>query len=167
MDDREFEDKLSATARELHVEWESPDLWPRIRRNIEREKRPLWLAAAAAILALTIPGAWLALRPMETPATASREFLTGQALRDLELAEAAHVRAITKLTALAGPKLNDVQAPPLIASYREKLLVLDSAIAELKLNAEQNRLNARLRMELASAYAEKRRTLQEIVSDAN
>ena len=49
-------------------------------------------------------------------------------------------------------------------SYREKLLLLDSAIAETRARVERNRFNARLRQELLSLYQEKQSTLQQVVN---
>jgi hypothetical protein len=50
-------------------------------------------------------------------------------------------------------------------SYREKLLLLDSAIAECRAQIERNRFNARLRQELLSLYQEKQRTLQQVMKE--
>ena len=48
-------------------------------------------------------------------------------------------------------------------SYREKLLVLDSAIDELRSQEGQNPSNAHLRYQLLAMYREKQGTLQEIL----
>jgi hypothetical protein len=54
------------------------------------------------------------------------------------------------------------QSPtPLAASYREKLVVLDSAIADLKDNVAGNQYNVYLQNQLALLYREKQKTLQE------
>jgi hypothetical protein len=55
---------------------------------------------------------------------------------------------------------------PLAAAYREKLLVLDSEIAELKAAAANNRYNAYLQTQLAGLYREKQKTLQEWLQNA-
>jgi hypothetical protein len=49
--------------------------------------------------------------------------------------------------------------------YREKLDVLDSAIAELKASIDQNRFNTHLRRELLAVYQEKQRTLQNLMKE--
>jgi hypothetical protein len=54
---------------------------------------------------------------------------------------------------------------PLMMSYREKLLVLDSAIAECRARIDRNRFNARLRRELLSLYQEKQHTLQQVMKE--
>jgi hypothetical protein len=98
--------------------------------------------------------------PRQSVRPASRELLTDAALEEVQQAEAAYARSIDKLAAVADPGLERSQSP-LAATYREKLILLDSAIAELKNNTAQNRYNAYLRTELASLYSEKKKTLQE------
>jgi hypothetical protein len=90
----------------------------------------------------------------------SREFLTDEALQQVQQAESAYARSIEKLSQVAGPALE--QSPsPLAGAYREKLLVIDSEIADLKATVERNRYNTFLQTELASLYREKQKTLQE------
>ena len=72
--------------------------------------------------------------------------------------------AIDKLAADAKPQL-DNPATPLMANYREKLLVLDSAIDDLRAQTGQNPSNAHLRYELLAMYQEKQRTLEEILEE--
>jgi hypothetical protein len=159
--------EISRLAPQLHREWESPSLWPGIRTALAAEPRPkpvpIWrwaLAAAAVVLVaalLSVP--W---RGHRTP---SREFLTDDTLQEVQQAEAAYVRSIQKLTTLAAPTLEPSPAP-LAAVYREKLLVLDSEIAELKAAAENNRYNVYLQTQLAGLYREKQKTLQEWLENA-
>jgi hypothetical protein len=54
-------------------------------------------------------------------------------------------------------------ASPLLARYREKLRLLDAAIATCRAQLDRNRFNAHLRRELLSMYQEKRRTLQQLM----
>src|SRR5439155_8189904 len=94
-----------------------------------------WALAAAAVTAMAL----VLLRPWQS-APAGQDFLTDSALREVQQAESAYARSINKLTAIAGPGLE--QSPsPLAAAYREKLLLLDSAIQELKANVAGNRYN--------------------------
>ena len=65
---------------------------------------------------------------------------------------------------MAKPKLENPTTTPLLSSYREKLLILDSAILETRANIAQNRFNTRLQMDLADLYREKRQTLQEVLT---
>jgi hypothetical protein len=88
--------------------------------------------------------------------------LRSKALTEVESAESAYVHAIDKLAADAKPQL-DNPATPLMANYHEKLLVLDSAIGDLRAQAGQNPSNAHLRYELLAMYQEKQRTLEEIL----
>lgn len=168
-------DEISEAARELHHEWESPALWDRIDASLParpsrfRLSYPGWrlFASAAAVLLLTVSSAWMLLRPPapRPAAMASRQFLTEQALREVEVSEAAYVRSIDRLAKIAEPVL-DQSPSPLVANYREKLTVLDAAIADLKDNLGRNRLNARLSTELVSLYQEKQKTLQEVLQNA-
>jgi hypothetical protein len=171
-------DDVSAAARELHHEWESPALWDRIEASLPAGQSRFrvrgavyadWrlYASAAAVILLTVSSLWLLRRPA-TPhpaAIAGRQLLTEQALQEVQLSEAAYVRSIDHLATLAGPVL-DQPPSPLIANYREKLTVLDAAIADLKDNLQANRLNAHLSTELVSLYQEKQKTLQEVLQNA-
>jgi len=152
--------EISRVVPRLHEEWESPDLWRRIRADLaaaqpRRKPVPIWrwaLAAAAVVLIAT-----LLLRPGRQQ---SREFLTDETLQQVQQAESAYARSIEKLSQVAGPALE--QSPsPLAGAYREKLLVIDSEIADLKATVERNRYNTFLQTELASLYREKQKTLQE------
>jgi hypothetical protein len=52
---------------------------------------------------------------------------------------------------------------PLAANLRERLLVIDAAIADCRAEIERNRFNAHLRRQLLSIYQEKRQTLEQIL----
>jgi hypothetical protein len=80
----------------------------------------------------------------------------------VERAEAAYEQAIDKLDAQARPHLQNSSAP-LMANYREKLLVLDSAIADLKSQASMNPANGHVRRELLAMYHEKQDTLEQVL----
>lgn len=159
--------ELSRLAPQLHEEWESPSLWPRIQADLAaaappRKVIPMWrwaLAAAAVVtLAVTLLMPW-------RPRHAAVSSLTEDALREVQTAESAYARSIDKLSAVAGQSLE--QSPtPLAAAYREKLVLLDSAIADLKASIETNRYNVYLQTQLASLYREKQKTLQEWLDNA-
>jgi len=72
------------------------------------------------------------------------------------------VQAIDKLAAEAKPQLES-PATPLLANYHEKLVVLDSAIADLRAQAGINPSNAQLRYQLLAMYQEKQHTLEEVL----
>jgi hypothetical protein len=162
---------MSQVAPGLHEEWESPGLWPGIQAEIRADlavRRPerspwfrwgRWALAVAAVIAIAV----VLLRPGKTPG--GPDFLTDNTLREVQQAEAAYARSIDKLSAIAGPGLE--QSPsPLAAAYREKLLLLDSSIEELKTNIASNRYNAYLQTQLASLYREKQKTLQDWLENA-
>ena len=173
--------EISTTAKQLHQTWDSPDLWLRIRQSIEQE-RPIpkrrwsqsktWMLAAAAAVIVAVPvlpwrqlGIFTAPSDSAAATTASnRNFLTEQALKNVEKNEAAYRHSIEELSRLAQPRLESQTVSPLVASYREKLLMLDSAIQETRSNVAQNQFNVRLQRELADLYRDKQQTLQEILT---
>jgi hypothetical protein len=162
--------EISRLAPGLHEEWDSPQLWPSIRRELAavapvravRSTPPVWqwmlAAAAIVVLAVVLVQPWRG-KPQ------SPDFLTEETLRDVERAESAYARSIEKLSAVTAPSL-DQSASPLAAVYREKLVLLDSAIVEIKSNIESNRYNMYLQNQLASLYREKQKTLQDWLENA-
>ena len=173
---------ISSVAKELHEEWDSPNLWPNIRQTLEaqpRPARPWWKDWKTLSLAATvIIGVVLFLRPWQRfgPApseqnaaiqrltTKDQAFLTEQALRDVEKNEAAYRNSIDRLSQLAKPKL-DNPASAVAVSYHEKLLLIDSAISETRANLDQNRFNVGLQNDLADLYRQKQQTLQELLTN--
>jgi hypothetical protein len=176
---RYTDEEISRAARELHREWESPELWPRIQAALvaegaraERRRAPsrvsawLTLAAAAAVLVFGV-AVVLRMRAPQAgapPAEAERRLLTDKALRDVERTEGDYVRSIEALSRVAEPKVEEAGSS-LMMSYREKLFLLDSAIAECRARIDGNRFNARLRRELLSLYQEKQHTLQQVMKE--
>ncbi len=102
--------------------------------------------------------------PEPVVADSQRRLLTDEALREVERAEAQYIQSIERLSTLAAPKLAKADSP-LLANYREKLLVLDSAIADCRAQLEQNRFNAHLRRELLAVYQMKQATLTEVLQE--
>jgi hypothetical protein len=163
--------EMSAVAGGLREEWDSPELWPRIQSALAAEPKPAryrwfdWkmvtaLAAALVLAAGLLTFFTMRLHPPTNPE--GPDFLTEQALKEVEQSEAAYAKSINKLSALAPRKLQQAPAP-LSAAYREKLMLLDASIAELRSTIADNRFNARLQTELAKLYREKHDTLQEIM----
>jgi hypothetical protein len=182
--------ELSAAASELRNYQEDPALWSRIAVSLEqrsarqsagavrRENRwdflrlgwrmPLiWQTslAAALVLALTGSGVYLYVQHQRSVAdgnAANNPFLNDRGLAEVQRTEQAYMQAIDRLAAEATSQL-DASSSPLMDSYREKLLVLDSAIEELRLEEGQNPGNAHLRYQLLAMYQQKQRTLQDIL----
>lgn len=174
---------LSVAAQELRDYSESPALWTRIERALAAEttakpqlaERRRWFsflpsiplgwqtaAAGALVLVLTLCAGWIYLRRPVRDGESDKSLLKSAALKDVETAQAAYVQAIDKLAAEAKPGLEN-SSTPLLANYREKLLVLDSAIADLREQAGMNPSNAQLRYQLLAMYQEKQRTLEEVL----
>jgi hypothetical protein len=162
--------EISSTARGLHATWDNDLLWPRIERGIRNERRStrtrVWQVAAAILLLAVIGGtAWVAQRRMHA-ADFDRDILKVSAVDEVERAEKAHINAINHLETLASAKL-DQPSTPLMVSYKEKLMMLDDAIAECQTAIDRNRQNAYLRTQLLTMYSEKQRTLQDVLREEN
>jgi hypothetical protein len=175
--------EISATARQIHEEWDSPSLWPNIRGVLQAEPKPerkfawrkqwkVWAVAATLLIGIGLLLLFRLQEATSTPGTpnvagtsspADRDFLTEQALRDVQRTEAAYRQSIEKLSQLAQPKLAD-RSSALATNYKEKLLLIDSAISETRANLDHNRFNVQLQTELADLYREKQQTLQELLS---
>jgi hypothetical protein len=173
-----FDDELTTAARTLHREWDSPELWPAIARAIEESESRQWPVtryrpwipwAAAAALVIATAAAVLVLRDgpvrdttlIETRGAGER-LLSDEALSDLERAEMRYIAAIEALAVKVAPATN-APASPLEANLRERLLIIDGAIAECRAEIERNRFNAHLRRQLLTIYQEKRQTLEQIL----
>ena len=162
---------LSSTAGSMRTTWENEMLWPRIERSLRAETirrspaRRLWQYAAAFVITIGL-GATVVqtMRVQNRHAAFDETILRISALDEVERAERAHVSAIEALEDVAEAKLDDPQTPLMVA-YKEKLMLLDEAIAECQANIEQNRQNAHLRKQLLAMYSEKQRTLQDVLRE--
>ncbi len=179
--------ELSVAAKELHQDWDTPALWPNIKKAIDSEPKPkpkpVWwrewrtwaVAATVLISAVLLSRPWQGTNApapgteaqteaqMVAPLSSNRDFLTEQTLREVEKSEAAYRQSIDKLSRLAEPKLQK-SSSAVTVSCREKLLMLDSAISETRGNLAQNRFNVHLQRDLADLYREKQQTLQELLT---
>jgi hypothetical protein len=174
---------LSIAASELHHHWDSAALWPRIEQALSQQQGRTsqqshwqrlfgswnlgalqWQTAAAALLlvALTASTVWFVKNSNTAMVEQNPALLTDRAVNDVVRAEASYERAIDKLDAQARPQLQN-STSPLMANYREKLFVLDSAIADLKSQASINPANGHLRRELLAMYREKQDTLEQVL----
>lgn len=172
---------LSVAARELREYSDDDVAWQRIESALVDQtgrttryanwwpSLSLWknvpaLAAAALIVILTSYASWMYLQKPTTPSFANQSLLKGHALKEVERTESAYVEAIDKLAAeTKGQPESD--ATGLMASYREKLQMLDSAIDDLREQAGRNPSNSHLRYQLLAMYQEKQRTLEEILEE--
>lgn len=161
---------LSATARSMRTTWENEMLWPRIERSLRAEKkrspgRRLWQYAAAALLTVALGATMVRTVRMQThDAAFDATIIRIGALDEVERAERAHISAIEALEDVAEARLDDPQTP-LMVSYKEKLMLLDDAIAEVQANIDSNRQNAHLRRQLLAMYSEKQQTLQDVLRE--
>jgi hypothetical protein len=168
-------DAVSEGAPLLRSAWESPTLWPRIEQALDRETArrrtrggaARWLATAAiAAAVVAVVASRVALRGPSLPGAREPEqsLLTERALEDVERSETRYAASIDRLAKVAEPLIAKPDTP-LLASYREKLQVLDAAIADCRDEIGRNRFNARLRLELLSIYREKQHTLEQIMGE--
>ncbi len=174
---------LSVAAKELRDYSDSPSLWPRIERalsedavrNAQGAGRRSWFSflppfslawqmalVGAFLLVFTISVGRLVIIHPQPPQNPDKSLLQSSALKEVENTEMAYEKAIDKLAAETKPQLEN-HATPLLANYHEKLLVLDSAIADLRAQAGLNPSNAQLRYQLLTMYQEKQRTLEEVL----
>lgn len=174
---------LSVAAKELQDYSASPELWARIERALneqdarkaQRAERKRWFSflpaislgwqtalAGAVVLILAVFAGWRLIRSFEPYQQLDQSLLKSAALKEVETTERAYEKAIDKLAAETKPQLED-PATPLMANYHEKLLVLDSAIADLRAQAGLNPSNAQLRHQLLAMYREKQETLEEVL----
>jgi hypothetical protein len=162
--------EISGVAQSMRTTWQNDMLWPRIARSIRAEKRhkqsKLWqIAAAVVMLAALGTFAWKANEKLRTDQF-NQQILQTSAVEEVEKAEKAHLAAIAQLQKSAEPKLDDASTP-LMVSYKEKLMLLDDAIADCQANIDRNRQNAHLRKQLLAIYSEKQRTLRDVLREAN
>jgi hypothetical protein len=182
---------VSVVAAELRDYSPAPALWSRIESALAanakaapatttswQDRMSAWLgfspswqfAAVSAFAVLLLVSGGLIYRhqtvapqkPADTTHSAQDSLLKTKALDDVEKAETAYVQAIDKLAAAAKPQL-DKPETPLMANYREKLQVLDSAIDDLRAQAGDNPSNAHLRYQLLAMYQEKQKTLEDVL----
>ena len=174
--------QLSTAAQELRDYRESPALWARVESALRQQQAapaprrnfwssldflhhisPAWQSAlvSAMVLLLAVSGGYIYTHRTPPPAASGSKLLKSPALAEVERTEREYMSAIDKLAASAGPEL--ATGTPIMASYREKLLVLDSAIADLRAQAGENPSNAHLRYQLLAMYQEKQQTLQDVL----
>jgi hypothetical protein len=174
--------QLRAAAEEMRDYHETPALWARIESSLReqqaapaagksfwraldfwRHASPSWQSAlvGAMVLALAVSSGYLYTHRSTAPVDPGNKLLKAKALAEVEHAEREYMSAIDKLAADAGPQL--AADSPLMASYREKLLVLDSAITDLRVQAGENPSNAHLRYQLLAMYQEKQQTLEDVL----
>jgi hypothetical protein len=174
--------QLSTAAQELRDYRESPALWARVESALRQQqaapapRKSFWSAldfvhhishtwqsalVSAMVLLLAVSGGYIYKHRTPPPVAPGSKLLKSPALAEVERTEREYMSAIDKLAASAGPEL--ATDTPIMASYREKLLVLDSAIADLRAQAGENPSNAHLRYQLLAMYQEKQQTLQDVL----
>jgi hypothetical protein len=172
---------ISKAAEELRDYRQDAALWHKIESSLREQQQSAaqrwwqklglrggsvalgWRAALAGalVLLLALSGIYVARYRNRQDPTQGR-LLKNSALAEVERTERDYMKAIDALANQAKPEL-DSPTTPLLASYKEKLIVLDSAIDELRIEAGRNPSNAHLRYELLAMYQEKQQTLQEVL----
>jgi hypothetical protein len=169
--------EISEVSKSLEEKWESPELWPKISLELQKERsaavpaaistrqRSFWQLAASFLLLISLGTlAWRVTVRSREQQQYENAIIRNAAIDEVEKAERAHVESIDRLEQIAGPQL-EASTSPLMSSYREKLLLIDDAIRECETNVQHNRYNAHLRRELLSLYGEKQRTLRQIIRE--
>jgi len=162
---------MSTTAHSMRATWQSDMLLPRIQKAVREERkssRRKYLQIAAAIfVTLGIGrGVWRIVELRTESNAFEHRIVQGAALDEVEKAEKAHLAAIEQLEKTAEPKLEEPQTP-LMVSYKEKLVLIDDAIADCEANIARNRQNAHLRRQLLSMYTQKQKTLQDVIRESS
>ncbi len=172
---------LSTAAKELRDYQEDPQLWAKIETSLKENEtrhaaRGFWerlgfggaltagwqtALAGALVVALAVSGLYV-VRHRNYADPGQGSLLKNSALVEVQRTERDYMQAIDRLAGEAKPEL-DTPATPLMASYKEKLMVLDSAIDELRAETGRNPSNAHLRYQLLAMYQEKQETLQEVL----
>lgn len=166
--------EIEETAREMRGTWQNDLLWPRIERALHDQRKQrsprtkwLWQIAAGFLLTIGLGGTvFYAIRVQSHDAAFDRDILRLAAMDEVEQAEQTHLRAIKQLERVAEPRLEHAQTP-LMVSYKEKLMLLDEAIAECQANIDSNRQNAHLRKQLLAMYTDKQQTLTDVLREDN
>jgi len=175
--------RLGVAAAELREYQDSPALWSRIETSLREQQAvaatssshrwhfmDFWTGVShgwqmalvgALIVILAVSGGYIYIGHGTPTPVANNKLLKSAALAEVERTEREYMSAIDKLAVEAAPQLN--ADTPLMASYREKLLVLDSAIAELRAQSGENPSNAHLRYQLLAMYREKQETLHDVL----
>ena len=127
---------LSIAAADLHHEWDSPALWPRIEAALQQQARTVknsgwqrlfgswtlgslqWQMAAAALLlvVLTSSAIWFLRNPKTPGRDQNPALLTDRAVNDVEHAEAAYERI---LSLPIFPTMSDKDIADTIAAVRK------------------------------------------------
>ena len=157
---------LSVTALTLHETWENDMLWPRIDRALRAERGQsrgrLWQIAAALLLTAGLGTfVWHA---YDKERDFNAVIIKDSKVAAVDNAERVHEEAIAELEKLADPKLEQASTP-LMISYKEKLMLLDDAIADCNANIKLNQQNAHLRRQLLSLYSDKQSTLKDVLRE--
>lgn len=156
---------LSTTAQGLRTTWQNRMLWPRIDRALKQEQRSsrgwVWQVAAAVVM---LVGLALIVWKATEMNKVDRVILNQGAVDQADKAQRDYEDAIKRLEAASNEKLAD-PSTPIMVSYKEKLMLLDDAIAECQTAIEHNRANAQVRRQLHAMYSEKKKTLQEVLRE--
>lgn len=126
-----------------------------------------WTVAAAAVLLPFLLGFPFVLwdRPSRDQQAVEQWTLETTVIDAAERSAAEHERAVDDLAAVAEPLLEDASSP-LMVSYREKLLLLDQALAEVDEAIDLNRQNSQLHQQRFALTVEKQKTLRSVIQES-
>jgi len=159
--------KLLDFGRSLKTNVETPYLWSRIQKELDRESTRVrtsdnyrqWIFRLAAIIFLAV-GIGILVQ-MSNHKTESG-LLAESALKKVESQEKEYEAAIKKLESFAVPQLSQLDQE-LMLLYRDRLETIDTQIEHCKEALAMNPANAHIRRYLLAALRDKKETLKEIM----
>lgn len=161
------DDRLLQAAALLREPVDTAGAWPMIEARLRGEmsaaaarthKSMVWFLRAAAVLVLAV-----ALARLFAPGwPASSELLPKSALVEVEQAEQAYERSISRLEQEAAPRLESMDTE-LALLYRDKLETVDRQISRCREALRNNPGNAHIRRYMLAALKDKKQTLRAVL----
>lgn len=160
------DERLLQAAALLKEPVSTGDVWPGIEARLLREKRAAaasssrtaWILRVAAV----IVGGIVLTRVLAPGWPAPPDLLPRTVLAEVEQAEQAYERAISRLEREAGPALESMDTE-LVLLYRDKLETIDIQISSCREALQENPGNAHIRRYMLAALQDKKATLKEVV----
>ena len=159
---------LMNLASELDQLLETPNRWPRLRKELQampapREKSGIIITwRFLRIAAVLLIGIVLALSPFRGEITAKKGLLGESEIKRVERAEKEFIAAIKDLENLAVERM-EPRLGELALLYRDKLATIDRQIGDCREALLNNPGNAHIRKYMLAALSDKKKTLEEML----